>query len=151
MNILQFDEKTFYKYKQLINHYNDKEFECLEYQTILDNKKEIYLVIEKGIIKKYKILAYSIIDKDIKIMRMVCNMNEKYDLLLNGIYITDFMVKKKSRNKGIGKYLANHILEDIYYKNTILLQPVEDGFWFWKKYKFENDKISKHETWILKR
>ena len=52
---------------------------------------------------------------------------------------------------GIGNILAKYILEKRYAKADVILQPDGDGYSFWKKFGFENDNISKHETWILRR
>lgn len=55
------------------------------------------------------------------------------------------------RNQGIGKKLVRYIIDSEYKNRNIILQPDGNGYWFWKKFGFENDNISKHETWILRR
>lgn len=149
MEILKFDKEKKVKYNEFINKYNDlKEFMTLKINNFNVGDKEIYLVIKKNLFSKCKILAYSIIEKDLKYIYMANSISKKYSNDGSLIFISDFMVKRKLRNQGIGKMLARHIICEEYQNKDIILQPDEDGFWFWKKFGFINDNISEHETWI---
>lgn len=61
------------------------------------------------------------------------------------------MIDLPYRNQGLGKYLENYIVNEVYKDKDIILQPDGDGNWFWKKFGFINDEISQHITLILKR
>ena len=59
MEILKFNKSNSNIYKEFINRYNKIiEFDILNIQTFNIGEKEIFLVVDKGIIRKYKILAY---------------------------------------------------------------------------------------------
>ena len=60
------------------------------------------------------------------------------------------MVKKNLRNKGIGTKLAQYLIDYIYIDKNIILQPDGDGYWFWKKFGFEEDNESEKMTWKIK-
>ncbi len=47
-------------------------------------------------------------------------------------------------------FLVKYILDEVYKDKDIILQPDEDGNWFWKKFAFIPDNISKRLTLILK-
>ena len=61
------------------------------------------------------------------------------------------MIDYLFRNQGIGQYFARYILNEKYKDKNIILQPDGDGNWFWKKFGFIPDNISKHLTLILQR
>ena len=152
MEILRFNKDSDKEYKSFINKYNDsKEFITLKINDFNIGQKEIFLVIQKSLIKKYKILAYSIVEKDFKYLYIANSISENYNNDGTYIFISDFMVKKRARNKGIGTKLAEHLINQIYKDKKILLQPDEDGYWFWKKFRFKSDNISEKETWIINR
>lgn len=55
---------------------------------------------------------------------------EKY----NGNFINDMRMSVSHRNKGIGTEVVNKILQN---DKTYMLEPVEDGKTFWKKFGFK--------------
>lgn len=151
MEILKFNKSNSNIYKEFINRYNKIiEFDILNIQTFNIGEKEIFLVVDKGIIRKYKILAYAIIEKDLEYLYIVNSISRNYQNDGTTIFISDFMVKKDSRNIGIGTKLARYLIDDIYREKNIILQPDEDGYSFWKKFSFDDDKESKKRTWRIK-
>lgn len=152
MEIFEFNKSNSNEYRKFISQYNNIiEFQTLNIQTFNIGEKDIFLLVNKGIVKKYKILAYSIIEKDLKYLYMVYSISKKYQNNGTTIFVSDFMVNRKMRNKGIGTKLAKYLIDNIYIDKKIILQPDGDGNWFWKKFDFVSDKISKKMTWILKR
>ena len=60
-----------------------------------------------------------------------------------GIIINDMRMSVTCRHKGIGTKVVNKILQD---DKTYMLEPIEDGKTFWKKFGFkENGKLSIRE------
>ena len=60
-----------------------------------------------------------------------------------GIFINDMRMSVICRHKGIGTKVVNKILQD---DKTYMLEPVEDGKTFWKKFGFKEDgKLSTRE------
>lgn len=60
-----------------------------------------------------------------------------------GIFINDMRMSVTCRHKGIGTKVVNKILQD---DKAYMLEPVEDGKTFWKKFGFEeNGKLSIRE------
>ena len=148
MEILKFNDDNKSEYKYFINKYNNvKEFYTLKVQTFDTEKKKIFLLVEKGVLKKYKIIAYAIIEEELKYLYITNSISEEYLNDGTTIYISDFMVRRCSRKQGIGTYLAKYLIEDVYRDKNIILQPDGDGFLFWKKFNFKQDEISKNETW----
>lgn len=125
-------------------------FKFIKYTDIFKRKKNI-LNIKKGFFKKYKIIGYSIVYEDLHTVCFSNNISRKYDGDSNTVFISDFMIDYIYQNQGIGKYLVRYIIEKVYGDKNIILQPDGDGYWFWEKFGFVNDNISKHITWILKR
>lgn len=151
MKIIRYNYDTRIEYYKFIRKYNRSEFlSTLNIQTF-SKEKTIYLVIEKSILRKYKIIGYAIIYEDLHVICFSNDISKKYDRDINTIFIGDFMTDYSYRNKGIGKQLARYIINFEYKDKNIILQPVDDGNWFWKKFGFVNDEISQHMTWILKR
>lgn len=152
MEILCFTKKDEKECGEFINKYNNvKEFNILDITTFTSEKKKIFFVVDKGLFKKYKLIAYCITEEELKPFLFFGMIDKKYGEEKNIVFITDFMVKMTARNNGIGKMLAKHIINEQYKNKTIILNPDDDGYWFWKKFGFVEDKISKHRTWILKR
>lgn len=152
MEIKEFDYCNKDVYFEIIRKYNKgKELNILNNIAFTIKSRKIFLLLENGIIRKYKVIGYAIIDDDLKMISIVDNINKIYVNEENSIYITDFMIRSVYRSRGIGKYFANYIINDIYKHKNIILQPDGDGYWFWKKFGFADDKISKHTTWILKK
>lgn len=61
----------------------------------------------------------------------------------NGIFINDMRMSEPHRHNGIGTKVVNKILQN---DKTYMLEPVEDGKTFWKKFGFkENGKLSIRE------
>lgn len=61
----------------------------------------------------------------------------------SGIFINDMRMSVSQRHKGIGTRVVNRILRN---DKTYMLEPVEDGKTFWKKFGFmENGKMSIRE------
>ena len=107
--------------------------------------------MEKGFLKKYKTIGYSIVYEDLHTICFSNDISKKYDRDSNTIFISDFMIDYFYQNQGIGKYLARYIIDKVYEDKNIILQPDGDGNWFWKKFGFIPDNISKHLTLILQR
>ena len=107
--------------------------------------------MEEGFFRKYKIIGYAIIYEDLHVLCFSNNISEKYDGASNTIFISDFMIDYPYRNKGIGKYFAKFIIDEVYKQKNITLQPDGEGNWFWKKFGFISDNVSKNLTLILKR
>lgn len=58
----------------------------------------------------------------------------------SGIFINDMRMSVPQRHKGVGTKVVNKILRS---DKTYMLEPVEDGKTFWKKFGFkENGKLS---------
>ncbi len=151
MEIRQYNYKDTTVYSKFIRRYNKSKYlDTLNIQTLFKGKK-IYLMIEKKIFNRYKIIGYAIIYEELYVLALDENISTKYNGDTNTIYISDFMIDYMYRKQENGKVLAKYILEDLYRDKNIILQPDGDGYWFWNKFGFENDNISKHETWILKR
>jgi len=152
MEIRKFNLENIKEFSDIVKKYNNvKEFDILTSRLMNLDGRTIFLLLKKGRLKKYKILGYTIIDQN---MSLICRCNNMDEVYLNKdriICITDFIIRKTERGKGIGKALAKYILEECYSEKDIVLQPHEDGYWFWQKFGFKDDGISKHETWILKR
>lgn len=61
----------------------------------------------------------------------------------NGNFINDMRMSEPHRHNGIGTKVVNKILQN---DKTYMLEPVEDGKTFWKKFGFkENGKLSIRE------
>ena len=151
MEILRFNKFNSDDYRKFINKQNNIiEFDTLNIQIFNIGEKEIFLLVNKGIVKKYKILAYSIIEKDLKYLYIVNLISKKYQNNGTTIFVSDFMVKKNLRNEGIGTKLAQYLIDYIYIDKNIILQPDGDGCWFWKKFGFEEDNESEKMTWKIR-
>lgn len=143
MEILRFND-----YRKFISKYNNIiEVDTLNIQTFNIGEKEIFLLVDKGIVRKYKILAYSIIEKDLKYLYIVNLISKKYQNNGTTIFVSDFMVKKNLRNKEIGTKLAQYLIDYIYIDKNIILQP--DGYFFWKKFSFEEENELEKMTWKI--
>lgn len=152
MEILRFNKNNKDEYKKFIGKYNNvPEFNILDISNFNFGEKEIFLAIEKGIMKKYKILAYSIIEKDLKNFYIANSISEKYKNDGTVILISDFIVKEKLRRHGIGSEFAQYLIDEIFLDKDIILQPDGDGYEFWKRFGFETDNISEKETWKIER
>lgn len=152
MEILCFTKKEEKECKEFINKYNNiEEFNILNITTFTSEKKKLFFMVDKGILKKYKLIAYCIVEEELKPFLFFGMIDKKYGEEGNIVFLSDFMVKISERNNGIGKMLAKYIIDEHYKNKTIILNPDDDGYWFWKKFGFVEDKISKHKTWILKR
>lgn len=149
--IKEFNYNMKSQYSKFIRKYNkSKCLSSLNVQTF-SKKKKIFLIVEKGFLKKYKIIGYSIIYENLNLLYFSNDISKKYDRDLNTIFISDFMVDYFYRNQGIGKYLARYIIDKVYEGKNIILQPDGDGNWFWEKFGFIPDNISNHLTLILQR
>ncbi len=151
MEIKEYNYEKRIEYLQFIKKYN--KFNCLDTLKvqIFSEGKRIFLLIEEGFFRKYKIIGYAIIYEDLHVLCFSNNISEKYVGDSNNIFISDFMIDYPYRNKGIGKYFAKYIIDEVYKQKNITLQPDGDGNWFWEKYGFIPDNISKNLTLILKR
>ena len=150
MEIKEYDSNTRVEYSVFVKKFNKSNcMSTLNIQTFSKGKK-IFLLIEQGFFRKYKIIGYTIIYEDLQLC-FFNNISEKYDGDSNTIFISDFMIDYPYRNKGIGKYFAKYIIDEVYKQKNITLQPDGDGNWFWKKFGFIPDNISKSLTLILKR
>lgn len=150
MEIREYDYNTIVEYSVFVKKFNKSNcMSTLNIQTFSKGKK-IFLLIDERFFRKYKIIGYAIIYEDLHVLCFSNNISEKYGGDSNTIFISDFMIDYPYRNKGIGKYFAKYIIDEVYKKN-ITLQPDGDGNWFWEKYGFIPDNISKNLTLILKR
>lgn len=151
MEIVEYNYDNRMQYSEFIRKYNKSNcLNSLNVQTFSKGKK-IFLMIDKGRIKKYKIIGYSITYEDLHVICLSNDISEKYDEDNNTIFIADFMINYLYRNQGNGKFFVKYILDEVYKDKDIILQPDGDGNWFWKKFDFIPDNISKHLTLILKR
>ncbi|MCI8482307.1 MAG: hypothetical protein HFJ27_04455 [Clostridia bacterium] len=151
MEIKQYDFSSRVEFAHFIKKYKmKKRLDTLNNTSLVEGKK-IFLVLERGFFKKYKIIGYTIINEKVDAICIVNKINEEYCERQDVIYISDFMIDYLYQNQGNGKILANYIINDIYKDKDIILQPDGDGNWFWKELGFVNDEISKHLTLILKR
>ena len=74
-------------------------------------------------------------NKEMKILSLL-GVPKKY----SGIFINDMRMSVPQRHKGVGTKVVNKILRS---DKTYMLEPVEDGKTFWKKFGFkENGKFS---------
>ena len=151
MEIKEFNYNIRLQYSDFIRKYNKSRcLSSLNIQTFSIGKK-IFLILEKGFFKKYKIIGYSIVYEELHTICFSNDISKKYDEDTNTIFISDFMIDYLFRNQGIGQYFARYILNEKYKDKNIILQPDGDGNWFWKKFGFIPDNISKHLTLILQR
>lgn len=151
MEILEFNYDNRIQYSDFIRKYNKaKCLSSLNIQTFCEGKK-IFLIVDKGLIKKYKIIGYAIVYEKLNTICLVNDVSEKYKDNSNVIFISDFMIDYIERNKGLGKFLAKYIIDEVYRKRNIILQPDGDENWFWEKFGFIPDNVSKKLTLILKR
>lgn len=151
MEIKEFNYNIRLQYSDFIRKYNKSRcLSSLNIQTFSKGKK-IFLILEKGFFKKYKIIGYSIGYEELHTICFSNDISKKYDEDTNTIFISDFMIDYLFRNQGIGQYFARYILNEKYKDKNIILQPDGDGNWFWKKFGFIPDNISKHLTLILQR
>lgn len=150
MQIIEYNYDTRIEYSQFVRKYN--KFNCLDTLKVqtFSKGKRIFLLIEKGFFRKYKIIGYAIIYENLHVLCFSNNISEKYNEMSNTIFISDFMIDYSYRNRGIGKYFAKYIIDEVYKQQNITLQPDGDGNWFWKKFGFIPDNISKNLTLILK-
>lgn len=151
MKFIEYNYDNKVQYSDFIRKYNkSKCLSSLNIQTFCEGKK-IFLMVDKGLIKKYKIIGYVIVYEKLKTICMVNEVSENYEDNSNVVFISDFMIDYIYRKKGLGKFLAKYIIDEVYRKRNIILQPDGDGNWFWKKFGFKPDEISKKLTLILKR
>lgn len=150
MEIKEYDFNTRVEYSVFVKKINKSDcMSTLNIQTFSEGKK-IILLIEQGFFRKYKIIGYTIIYEDLQLC-FFNNISERYNKNSNTIFISDFMINYPYRKQGIGKYFAKYIIDEVYKQKNIILQPDGDGNWFWKKFGFIPDNISKNLTLILKR
>ena len=152
MKVLKFTKSKEKEWREFIRKYNNvREFDILNGTTFPSDEKEIYLIVEKGWIRKYRLISYCIIEKDIDSFVFLNMIDESYKCENNIVYITDFLVRISKRNMGIGKQFAEYILDEVCKDKNVILNPDGDGNWFWKKFGFVDDGISKNKTLILNR
>lgn len=148
--IQMFDENSSCEYKALLNenHIPD-EFEYLNKQKLQYNKK-VYILsgeYDKKVLFRTKtvrsLIGYCVVeDAKSKPENMHDWLDKLYDIPLDileeyPIVISDFVVSVDYRRMGYGKYLAEHIIHDVYSDKKISLHAVEDGVFFWNKIGFE--------------
>lgn len=61
----------------------------------------------------------------------------EYVLKENPVVISDFMIARIYRRRGVGKRLATYILDEKYPNKNIALHAEDDGINFWPKMGFE--------------
>lgn len=151
MEIKEYNFYTRAEYSVFVKKFNKSNcMSTLNIQTFSEGKR-IFLLVEERFFRKYKIIGYAIIYENLHVLCFSNNISEKYDKDSNTIFISDFMIDYPYRNKGIGKCFAKFIIDEVYKQKNIALQPDGDGKWFWKKFGFISDNISKNLTLILKR
>lgn len=152
MEIIHFTKNEEKEWREFIRKYNNiNEFDILNGTTFPSDKKEIFVIVEKGWIRKYKLIAYCIIEKELKAFVFLNMIDKSYESVDNIVYIEDFMVRISKRKQGVGKQFAEYMLNEICKDKDVILNPDKDGYWFWKKFGFVDDEISKQKTWILRR
>ncbi len=151
MEIKKFNYNLSIEYDKFVRKYNKSKYlYSLEHQTF-QNEKKIFLLVNRGFWGRYKIIGYAIIYEELRVLCISNNISQKYDRDKDTIFISDFMIDKTYQNNGLGKKLANYIVNELYNDKNIILQPDGDGNWFWKKFGFVPDNISKNLTLILDR
>ena len=99
MKIIKYNYDTRVEYSKFIREYNrSKILSTLNIQTFLEGKI-IYLVIDKSILRKYKIIGYAIIYEDLHVICFSNDISPKYDGKLDTIFISDFMIDYPYRNE----------------------------------------------------
>ncbi len=152
MEYIEIDKKIFLQ----LFRYEDIE----EFSQICERSQEANYFAIKGIWNSgieigliYK-RSLKILSSNIGFISMIdcerLNNNEKKMVSLlgvskkyNGIFINDMRMSVPQRHKGIGTKVVNKILRD---DKTYMLEPVEDGKIFWKKFGFkETGKLAIRE------
>lgn len=125
MQITEYNYDTRTEYSQFVRKYN--KFNCLDTLKVqtFSKGKRIFLLIEEGFFRKYKIIGYAIIYEDLHVLCFSNNISEKYGGDSNTIFISDFMIDYPYRNKGIGKYFAKYIIDEVYKKKILLYNQIE--------------------------
>ena len=88
MKIIEYNYDTRIEYSRFIKKYNKSKW----LDTFFSKGKKIFLIVEKGFLKKYKIIGYSIIYEDLHVICFSNVLSEKYDVDTNTIFIADFMI-----------------------------------------------------------
>lgn len=130
MEIREYDYNTIVEYSVFVKKFNKSNcMSTLNIQTFSKGKK-IFLLIDERFFRKYKIIGYAIIYEDLHVLCFSNNISEKYGGDSNTIFISDFMIDYPYRNKGIGKYFAKYIIDEVYKKKILLcsLMEMETGF-----------------------
>lgn len=116
MEIREYDYNTIVEYSVFVKKFNKSNcMSTLNIQTFSKGKK-IFLLIDERFFRKYKIIGYAIIYEDLHVLCFSNNISEKYGGDSNTIFISDFMIDYPYRNKGIGKYFAKYIIDEVYKK-----------------------------------
>lgn len=103
-------------------------------ESIWNKGIEVWLIYKKAFFRCDNVGFISIIDCDRLLgkERLIMDMF-RIPTEYNGIFINDMRISILDRNRGIGTKVVNILLEE---EKTYLLEPVEDGKWFWKKFGF---------------
>lgn len=145
-----FDDNSASEYKEFLNENSiPYEFEYL-YKQKLEHNKKVYILCgeyDKKILFWTKNvrspIGYCIVqDAKSKPDSMHGWLDKLYDIPLNVLeeypfVISDFVVSAEYRRRGYGKYLAEHIVYNVYCDKKISLHAVDDGVFFWDKIGFE--------------
>lgn len=98
MEIIKYDYNSKIEYSRFIRKYNKSKYmHTLNIQTISKDKK-IYLLIDKNLFLKYKLIGYAIIYEDLHLICYANDISQKYDGDNETIFISDFMIDLPYRN-----------------------------------------------------
>lgn len=115
----------------------------LKKQNFLSSpEKNIFLLLDSGIFNKSKIIGYCIIYNYIErdnpnYCKIVFNIPDDIVNFKRLNIIADFMIHPRYRQKKLGTYLYNEIVERYYKNNFFILYADGDGKYFWPKLGFE--------------
>lgn len=136
-NKMNSEEYRYYKHKL------PKEFYILENRRFTD-EEDIFLLIRKGIFNRIKIIGYAILndcsklnEKDRKTVALINSIDSGTILDHEWVIISDFMILRLQRRRGIGSEFFRHIENDYYNNRQFILNADGDGKFFWNKLGFK--------------
>ncbi len=143
-NKMNREEYQYYKHKL------PREFYILENRSF-SYEESIFLLIKKGLFNRTKIIGYAIIydssgldEKDKKSIALINRIDSRIMLEQEWVVISDFMILRFQRRRGIGREFFRRIENDYYSNRDFILIADGDGKFFWRRLGFKYiDKLSK--------